>query len=113
MQDTTNKKIIVMSIIGIIFSVAGLLTSSLEALIMLFVIPLALSILFLIRKHPAYGIVYTILFFINRISLFTSRSGGTLLGYIIIIGLLIFFIYVDHQSYIRWKEIKDGQDKGC
>lgn len=57
--------------------------------------------MFIITKHPAYGIVYTVLFLLNRIT-----PNGTLLGYIIIFAFMAFFIYVDRQSILRMKELK-------
>lgn len=99
--DKVNKQIIIMGIIGIVFSLLGFLAYGMYALIFLVSIPLGCSIMFIITKHSAYGIVYTVLFLLNRIT-----PKGTLLGYIIIFAFMAFFIYVDRQSILRMKELK-------
>lgn len=88
---------------------------------MLVVIPLGCCILFWITEHPAFGIIYTVLFFLNRISVFIG--GGNFLAAIIIIMLLLYFIYVDcicislrnelskrevEELINRYEESKDG-----
>lgn len=99
--DKVNRQIIIMGIIGIVFSLLGFLATNMYALVFLVSIPLGCSIMFMITKHPAYGIVYTVLFLLNRIT-----PKGTLVGYIIIFAFTAFFIYVDRQSILRMKELK-------
>lgn len=95
--DIIDGYIKAMCIIGGVLALSALLFSSLHgivAILMLVVIPLGCCLLFWITEHPAFGITYTVLFFLTRIpALFTG--GGTFLGAIIIILLLIYFIFVD------------------
>lgn len=102
-----DKHIKVMCIIGGVMSLSSLLFVPLYrvvAIIMLLVIPLGCCLLFWITEHPAFGIIYTALFFLNRISAFFI-GGGTFLATIIITSLLIYFIYVDCICIFKRREL--------
>ena len=119
-----NRHINAMCIIGGVFALLPLISWSMHsiiAILMLVVIPLGCCILFWITEQPAFGIIYTVLFFLNRISVFIG--GGNFLAAIIIILLLLYFIYVDcictslrnelskrevEELINRYEESKDG-----
>ncbi len=87
-----NIHIIIMSVIGIIMSLAGLLAiRNPIAFLMLGVLPMVSIILFWVNKHPAFGIIYTVLFFINRAEVLLV---GTLLARLMIVAMLAYFVYV-------------------
>lgn len=91
-----------MGVLSILFS---LLTAAPNALAVLFVggVPLVFSILFLIMKHPVFGAVCTLCFFINRIETFTE---GTLLSTVVILVLTGYFAYTTYMSNKDWKQRK-------
>lgn len=105
-DERINMHITIMSVIGIFMAAYGLSLREVEAIIMLAALPMICSILFWKFKHPVFGVAYTVLYVLNRIDLF-FRPRGTLLGYAIIIALFAYFVYVDYQSCIRLKEIKE------
>lgn len=104
----SNRQIIIMGIISIFFS---LLTGApnIQMLLIICLIPLVSSILFIITKHPVFGIICTAFFFLNRIATFTR---GTLLSTIIILGITAYFVYVDYLSIRDRKQRKaDKREK--
>lgn len=94
----------IMGFIGIVFSMLGLFATQKIAIWMLVILPFACIVLFMITKHPSFGFAYTALFILNRLG-----PNGTLASYALIIALSAFFIYVDRQSVLRWKEVKKGK----
>lgn len=109
MQDYygVDKHIKIMCIIGGVMALSSLLFVPLYkvmAILMLLVIPLGCCLLFWITEHPAFGIIYTALLFLNRIPAFFI-GGGTFLATIIIISLLIYFIYVDCICIFKRREL--------
>lgn len=98
------KHIIIMSILGIVLSgSSALVSSSAEMLLVMGILPLVCSVAFLITKHPVFGIIYSVLFGLSRILIL---QGGTLLAIAVIVGMLIYFIYVDRISYQYHKKYK-------
>lgn len=113
MQDIymIDRQITVMCIIGGVMSLIALPMygrMKLFALFMLVLIPLGCCILFWVTKHPAFGIIYTVLFFINRIPVFFF-GGGTFLAAVIVILMLVYFIYIDYMSIYRRRELPKRQ----
>ncbi len=73
---------------------------------------LALAVFFGVFKHPAFGLIYTVLYAADKLvylsfSLLLLRiPGGELIGVSMILGLalaaglLAFFIYADYQAFV-------------
>ncbi len=104
-HKTTDVLIYVMGGIGVLFSLGGIFAGGIPGMILLFALPLFLSIMFMVQKNPIYGILYTILFVVNRSNLFFGITGN-LLARIIVIIQLLFFVHVSIRSYYKWKELK-------
>ena len=104
----SNRDIIIMGILSIFFS---LMTGAPNLLALLFIgfVPLVCSILFLIIKHPALGIICTAFFFLNRIAVFTGK--GTLPAIIIIVALTGYFAYTTYLSGKDWKVRRENMGK--
>lgn len=106
-NSKTQKNIKRMSVLGIILSVFAMLgTGSMKAFIILGALPLLCSLVFLIKKNPVFGIAYTVLFFVNRISILL---GGLLLARVGIVLILVYFIYVDYISMREWVKMRHGE----
>lgn len=99
----TDILIYIMGVIGIIFSIGGL-GAGLAGTVMLFLIPMILCIMYMIFKHPVYGIFYTFLFVYNRSNIFFEMQGN-MLAYIFGLAIVAFFADVSYRSYAKWKEI--------
>ena len=95
----SNKHIIITGALSIFFS---LMTAAPNVLALLLVggVPFIFSILFLIIKHPLFGAVCTLCFFLNRIETFTK---GTLLSTVMILALTGYFAYATYLSDKDWK----------
>lgn len=65
------------------------------------ILPLISSILFMVVKHPIFGIICTISFISNRILLFFGE--GTLLALFIISLIIGYYVYVVYLSIKDWK----------
>lgn len=94
------------AILGIVLSVLFAPLTNPIGLLVMGLLPLSCSILFLITRHPAAGIAYTILFVITRIG-----GEATLLGYAIILVLVVIFLCVDYNSYMEWRQKKYEKQK--
>ncbi|MBO4981263.1 MAG: hypothetical protein J6C84_05135 [Lachnospiraceae bacterium] len=101
----TERLIYIMGGIGLLFAAGGLLAGNLIGIVILGILPVFLLVMFMLFKHPVYGILYTILFVYARSNLlFTLNVYWPVT--VVIIGLLLFFVHVDYRSYVRWKELK-------
>ncbi len=102
-DDTKTEMLIdIKGGIGIFLAIGGIRVGGIGFLLLV-VIPLILSITFIKFKHPVCGILYTIMFIGVRSNLIFGLQ-GSMLAYIMVLALLIFFIYVDYRSCIKWKE---------
>ena len=98
-NERIERHIIIMSIIGIIRSLFGLLLlGKPAAFLMLGVLPMMSIILFLASKNPIFGCIYTVLFCINRLEILWK---GTLLAKVGIFLMIEYFVYVDYKEYIE------------
>lgn len=95
----SDKHIIIMGILSIFFS---LFTAAPSVGTLLFIsgVPFVCSILFLVKKYPAFGAICTLFFFLNRIATFTK---GTLLSTVLILAITGYFAYVTYLSNRDWK----------
>ena len=103
----TEDMIEIMGIIGILLAIRGIigLLSNFKGLLVMGVIPIVLLSLFIKTRHPVFGIAYTILFLLTRVDM----EGAPIETYLIILGLLFFYINVDYYSVIRWRHIKKNK----
>ncbi len=106
-HERTETLIKIMGVLGILLALAGLFTGDIAAFVMLGALPLSFSILFMVTKKPIFGLLYTILFAVNRSNILLGQ--GLLLAWIITVGLLVFFSIVVYRSYVRGKHIKREQ----
>nr|WP_206672326.1 hypothetical protein [Pseudoflavonifractor sp. BIOML-A9] len=80
----------------------SLLTPNPRSLLLNALLPLVLCILFVLRKRPVFGILYTALFFAVRLYvLFFVRPSRV--GWIVLIAVGGFYIYTDMQAVRLWK----------
>lgn len=98
----TLRHIKIMSWVSLFFS---LLTGAPETVMLLVVAlpPTVASILFLLHKHPIWGVICTVFFFANR----CDFSKGTLLSTVIIIAITLYFAYVTLLSFQDRKATKN------
>ena len=101
----TDVCIYIMGGLGIYLALGSVLSGSLIGILMLGIIPAFLSIMFMVFKHPIYGILYTISFIYNRSNMFTDINAYPIV-YVMVILLILFFADVDYRSYVKWKEQK-------
>lgn len=97
------KIIIVASTVGIILSVFGIVSPSLEALLILTVIPLLLCMGLLIKKWWVCGLLYCIVFLAARSGMFFGRT--TMLAILMIMIVVALFIGATIAAYRYKKEI--------
>lgn len=106
-HERTETLIKIMGVLGILLALGGLFTGDIAAFVMLGALPLSFCILFMVTKKTIFGLLYTILFAVNRSNILLGR--GLLLAWIVTVGLLVFFSIVVYRSYVRGKDIKKEQ----
>lgn len=100
--EAAERAIILMCMIASMFIGMSLLTPHPRNLLLNALLPLVLCILFVLRKRPVFGILYTALFFAVRLYvLFFVRPSRV--GWIVLIAVGGFYIYTDMQAVRLWK----------
>ena len=100
--EAAERAIILMCMIASMFIGMSLLTPNPRSLLLNALLPLVLCILFVLRKRPVFGILYTALFFAVRLyGLFFVRPSRV--GWIVLIAVGGFYIYTDMQAVRLWK----------
>lgn len=100
--EAAERAIILMCMIASMFIGMSLLTPNPRSLLLNALLPLVLCILFVLRKRPVFGILYTALFFAVRLYvLFFVRPSRV--GWIVLIAVGGFYIYTDMQAVRLWK----------
>lgn len=100
--EAAERAIILMCVIASMFIGMSLLTPNPRSLLLNALLPLVLCILFVLRKRPVFGILYTALFFAVRLYvLFFVRPSRV--GWIVLIAVGGFYIYTDMQAVRLWK----------
>lgn len=100
--EAAERAIILMCMIASMFIGMSLLTPNPRNLLLNALLPLILCILFMLRKRPVFGILYTALFFAVRLYvLFFVRPSRV--GWIVLIAVGGFYIYTDMQAVRLWK----------
>ena len=100
--EAAERAIILMCMIALMFIGMSLLTPNPRSLLLNALLPLVLCILFVLRKRPVFGILYTALFFAVRLYvLFFVRPSRV--GWIVLIAVGGFYIYTDMQAVRLWK----------
>ena len=100
--EAAERAIILMSMIASMFIGMSLLTPNPRSHLLNALLPLVLCILFVLRKRPVFGILYTALFFAVRLYvLFFVRPSRV--GWIVLIAVGGFYIYTDMQAVRLWK----------
>ena len=103
----SDKHIIIMGILSLFFALFTA-APSVASLFFISGVPTVCSILFLVKKYPAFGAICTLFFFLNRIATFTK---GTLLSTVFILALTGYFAYVTYLSNRDWKLRKANRGK--
>ena len=100
--EAAERAIILMCMIASMFIGMSLMTPNPRSLLLNALLPLVLCILFVLRKRPVFGILYTALFFAVRLYvLFFVRPSRV--GWIVLIAVGGFYIYTDMQAVRLWK----------
>lgn len=100
--EAAERAIILMCMIASMFIGMSLLTPNPRSLLLNALLPLVLCILFVLRKRPVFGILYTALFFAVRLYvLFFVRPSRV--GWIVLIAVGGFYTYTDMQAVRLWK----------
>jgi hypothetical protein len=101
-KSPAPTRIYVASIVGVVFAVLPVMSMpSVEAALMLTVIPIILCVLFAIGKWWICGLLYCIEFLLVRYNLLLGR--GTLLAVLTCLAIEILFISATIEAY-RYKE---------
>ena len=100
--EAAERAIILMCMIASMFIGMSLLTPNPRNLLLNALLPLVLCILFVLRKRPVFGILYTALFFTVRlyVLIFVRPSRG---GWIVLIAVGGFYTYTNMQAVRLWK----------
>lgn len=100
--EAAERAIILMCMIASMFIGMNLLTPNPRNLLLNALLPLVLCILFVLRKRPVFGILYTALFFTVRlyVLIFVRPSR---VGWIVLIAVGGFYTYTNMQAVRLWK----------
>ncbi|MCQ4864788.1 hypothetical protein [Pseudoflavonifractor phocaeensis] len=100
--EAAERAIILMCMIASMFIGMSLLTPNPRNLLLNALLPLVLCILFVLRKRPVFGILYTALFFTVRlyVLIFVRPSR---VGWIVLIAVGGFYTYTNMQAVRLWK----------
>ncbi len=100
--EAAERAIILMCMIASMFIGMNLLTPNPRNLLLNALLPLVLCILFVLRKRPVFGILYTALFFTVRLCVLIFVRPSRV-GWIVLIAVGGFYTYTNMQAVRLWK----------